>query len=159
MKKDELRQFIRMQKRQFSAPQMAELSKPIIRQLLAHPRVKNAGTILMYCALDDEVQTQEALDRLVALGKTVLLPAVINSQDMELRRYSGPQDLITGFFNISEPTGELFTQYADIDVAVVPGMAFHRHTKSALASIASSCPASPLMPTTWLWTKSFMNEE
>ncbi len=124
MKKDELRQFIRMQKRQFSAPQMAELSKPIIRQLLAHPRVKNAGTILMYCALDDEVQTQEALDRLVALGKTVLLPAVINSQDMELRRYSGPQDLITGFFNISEPTGELFTQYADIDVAVVPGMAF-----------------------------------
>ena len=43
---------------------------------------------------------------------------------MELRRYSGPQDLITGFFNISEPTGELFTQYADIDVAVVPGMAF-----------------------------------
>ena len=43
---------------------------------------------------------------------------------MELRRYSGPADLQRGAFGIFEPTGELFTDYNTIDVAIIPGMAF-----------------------------------
>lgn len=58
------------------------------------------------------------------MGKTVLLPVVINDTDMELHRYTGPQDLQDGFFNIMEPVGEVFDEYDSIDVAVVPGMSF-----------------------------------
>ena len=45
---------------------------------------------------------------------------------MELRRYTGPADLALGAYNIMEPTGELFVDYASIDLAVIPGVAFDR---------------------------------
>ncbi len=126
MHKSELRQHVRMMKRQFTAAQLRELSKPIVRRLLVHPRLKSAQTILMYCSLDDEVDTHGVLDQLVVAGKTVLLPVVVSETEMELRRYTCPEDLQSGFFNILEPIGEVFTDYAQIDLAVIPGMSFDR---------------------------------
>jgi 5-formyltetrahydrofolate cyclo-ligase len=79
---------------------------------------------MLYSALPDEVPTQSLIDGLVAQGKTVLLPRVVSDTDMELRHYTGPHDLQTGAFGILEPTGQLFTDYATIDVAIIPGMAF-----------------------------------
>ena len=124
MDKKDLRNFIRMQKGQFSVAELRELSAPIIRRLLVHPSVKNAHTLLMYYSLDDEVFTHDVIDSLLDEGKEVLLPAVIDDAHMELRHYRGPQDLQGGFFNIMEPVGEVFSNYERVDVAVVPGMAF-----------------------------------
>ncbi|MGP1467515.1 5-formyltetrahydrofolate cyclo-ligase [Prevotella koreensis] len=124
MEKKDLRKFIRMQKRQFSQQQLAELSLSVINRLMASPKMKEAKTVLMYYSLDDEVNTHDVVDTVLKQGKTVLLPKVISETEMELRRYTGPQDLQDGFFNIMEPSGELFENYADIDLAVIPGMAF-----------------------------------
>lgn len=88
------------------------------------PVVQSARTVLLYSALPDEVPTQSLIDDLTAQGKTVLLPRVISDTDMELRRYTGQHDLQSGAFGIMEPTGTLFTDYASIDVAIIPGMAF-----------------------------------
>ncbi|MGP1465522.1 5-formyltetrahydrofolate cyclo-ligase [Prevotella koreensis] len=124
MEKKDLRKFIRMQKRQFSQQQLAELSLSVINRLMASPKMKEAKTVLMYYSLDDEVNTHDVVDTVLKQGKTVLLPKVISETEMELRRYTGPQDLQDGFFNIMEPSGELFENYEDIDLAVIPGMAF-----------------------------------
>ena len=113
-----------MQKRQFSQQQLAELSLSVINRLMASPKMKEAKTVLMYYSLDDEVNTHDVVDTVLKQGKTVLLPKVISETEMELRLYTGPQDLQDGFFNIMEPSGELFENYADIDLAVIPGMAF-----------------------------------
>jgi 5-formyltetrahydrofolate cyclo-ligase len=130
MDKKDLRQFIRMQKGQFSTAQLEAFSLPIVKRLLAHPRIKQAQVILMYYSLDDEVNTHEVINELVAQGKTVLLPAVVDDTRMELREYHGKQDLESGFFHLMEPVGKVFTQYDNIDVAVVPGMAFDsRHNR------------------------------
>ena len=93
MNKKDLRQFIRMQKGQFSPAQLEELSLPVIKRLLVHPRIKQAQVILMYYSLDDEVNTHEVINELVKQGKTVLLPAVVDDERMELREYHGQQDL------------------------------------------------------------------
>ena len=45
---------------------------------------------------------------------------------MELRRYTGPSDLAQGAYKIMEPTGEVFDNYTDIDLAVIPGVAFDK---------------------------------
>jgi len=124
MTKQELRYFIRQQKQQFSSQELETLSEPIIKRLLAHPRVHAAETIMMYYSLDDEVCTHTAIDRLVAMGKKVLLPAVTSDTDIELRCYTGPKDLEGGFFNIKEPVGKAFSKTGEIELAVVPGMAF-----------------------------------
>ena len=124
MTKKELRQFVRMQKRMYTQEQLDQMSKPIIDKLMVHPRVKNAKTIMMYYSLDDEVNTHEAVDLLVAQGKRVVLPAVTGETTMELRCYEGPNDLQGGFFHIMEPVGKPFTDYGEIDLIVVPGMGF-----------------------------------
>ena len=45
---------------------------------------------------------------------------------MELRIYTGENDLATGCYGIKEPTGKVFTDFAKIDVAIIPGVAFDR---------------------------------
>ncbi|MBR2114934.1 MAG: 5-formyltetrahydrofolate cyclo-ligase [Prevotella sp.] len=114
MTKQELRQHIRTLKQQHLTGERSTLNV----------QWSTFNVILLYSALPDEVPTQALMDDLVAQGKTVLLPRVINDRDMELRRYTGPQDLQEGAYGILEPTGERFTDYEAIDVAIVPGMAF-----------------------------------
>ena len=122
MRKDDLRRQIQQIKRQFTPQQLEELSLPVIsrlRPLLAEPQ-----TIMAYCSLPDEVNTHDLIDDLVAEGKTVLLPKVTGPDTMELRRYTGRADLKEGSFHILEPVGEPFTDFAAIDLILVPGLAF-----------------------------------
>ena len=120
MTKQELRRYIRNQRDRLHDSVQNQKPVPLI------PHLANADTLLIYSALPDEVPTQSLIDELVAQGKTVLLPRVVNDTDMELRQYTGTQDLQVGAFGILEPTGELFTDYEKIDVAVIPGMAFDK---------------------------------
>ena len=120
MTKQELRQHIRRQKQLHAGDD----SVAIIERLKQHPKWSCAHTILLYSALPDEVQTQSLINELVLQGKTVLLPKVIDGSTMEVRRYTGTKDLAPGVYGIMEPIGERFTDYASIDLAVIPGMAF-----------------------------------
>ena len=127
MTKQELRQHIRTLKQQHLTGLDRGDGSHDLSHLLAtdhENRPHDPHTILLYSALPDEVPTQGLMDELVAQGKTVLLPRVIDDKDMELRRYTGPQDLQEGAYGILEPTGERFTDHEAIDVAIVPGMAF-----------------------------------
>ncbi|MBQ6379937.1 MAG: 5-formyltetrahydrofolate cyclo-ligase [Prevotella sp.] len=122
MRKDELRELIRKQKRQFTPAQLEELSLPIMVRLKV--RLAEAQTVMAYYSLPDEVCTHQLIDELVAEGKTVLLPKVIDNETMELRRYTGRHDLREGAFHIMEPVGALFTDFSAIDIALIPGIAF-----------------------------------
>ena len=122
MLKSELRQQIRTIKRQLTQQQLDELSLPIISRL--KERLRDARVVMAYYALPDEVCTHQLIDDLVAEGKIVLLPKVLDDETMELRRYTGPDSLCEGAFHIMEPVGEPFTDYRQIDVALIPGMAF-----------------------------------
>lgn len=126
MDKQELRKEIRNRKRQFSQDQLGELSLSVISQLRKHPKVRAAHTLLLYYSLPDEVNTHEWIDELVAEGKRVLLPVVVNDKDMVIREYTGKHDLAEGSFHIMEPIGKLFPEekYPEIEVAIIPGMSF-----------------------------------
>lgn len=127
MSKQQLRDWIRQQKRLYTSEELRQLSAVKEGMLLAHPRVQHAQTILLYYSLPDEVCTHRAIERLTAQGKTILLPRVVDGERMEIRRYTGPADLRESSYHIMEPTGPLFTSYPEIEVVVVPGMAFDRH--------------------------------
>lgn len=124
MDKKELRKHIRNRKRQFTADELNELSVPIMNRLLGMPEVINAKTILLYYSLPDEVNTHQTVELLARQGKTVLLPKVIDGENMEIRIYESPEDLTEGSYGIMEPNGKLFTDYDKIDTAVIPGMSF-----------------------------------
>lgn len=126
MKKSELRKEIKNRKRQFTSQQLSELSFVVVMRLLAHQRLKDARTVMLYYSLPDEVYTHTLVDALLASGKRVLLPRVTGEGTMELRCYTGPQSLEQGAYNIMEPVGEVFSDYTQIDLAVIPGVAFDR---------------------------------
>lgn len=127
MCKKELRKHIREAKRQHTATQLDEMSTHIMQHLWQHPRVQAAHTIMLYHSLPDEPCTHKLAERLRQVGKTVLMPKVTGATSMELRVYDGPDTLTIGSFGILEPDGTLFTDYAAIDTAVIPGMAFDPH--------------------------------
>ena len=124
LNKGQLRQMVRQRKREFSQRQLAELSLAVIGRLKAEPHFANAKTVMLYCALPDEVDTMPLLRD--TQGKTILLPKVTGETTMETRLYETEKDLVEGAFNIMEPQGPLFTDYGKIDVVVVPGMAFDK---------------------------------
>lgn len=124
MNKKELRQYIRKQKQLFTEKHLREQSQPIIEKLLIHPRILNAKVVLMYYSLPDEVDTHKAIEKLIETGKVVLLPVVVDDTTMELHRYTGRQNMYKGSFDIKEPSGNIFTDFPNIDVAVIPGMSF-----------------------------------
>ena len=126
MNKKELRKIIKDRKRQYSSSQLEELSFSVLSRLADQESFRKAKIILMYYSLPDEVNTHTFIDEMTALGKTVLLPVVKDSENMEIREYSGRKDLTEGSFHIMEPIGKLFPpeRYGEIEVGVIPGMSF-----------------------------------
>ena len=126
MDKKELRQFIRNEKRQYSSSQLEELSLSVLSQLNGNEHLQRAETILMYYSLPDEVNTHVYIDQLLAEGKKILPPEVIDGENMVIREYTGKHDLKEGSFHIMEPIGSLFPEvrYQEINLAIIPGMAF-----------------------------------
>lgn len=96
----------------------------ILAALEAHPAFRAANTVLLYHSLKDEVDTHEFIKKWSG-EKRILLP-VVKGDDLELRIYTGPQDMKIGAYGIEEPIGETFTDYAEIDFIAVPGVAFDR---------------------------------
>ncbi|WP_459995884.1 5-formyltetrahydrofolate cyclo-ligase [Prevotella dentasini] len=127
LSKSSLRREIRARKKQFTPDGLIALSQPILKRLAAHPRYRQATTVLLYHSLPDEVYTHDFVAQAVAEGKTVLLPVVVSDTEMEIRRYTGPDDLSISSFGILEPSGEPFTDFAQIEFALVPGMSFDSH--------------------------------
>ena len=74
--------------------------------------------------MPDEVDIRPLIADLVSAGHHIVLPRVTGDDTMELRRYTSADDLREGAFHIQEPTGALFTDYASVDLALIPGMAF-----------------------------------
>lgn len=125
MTKRELRQQIRTQKRRLSAAELAVMSEDICSKVLALASWQEAGTLLLYYPLPDEVDVRLLIKDAFESGKKVLLP-VVKGDELELHLYEGEASLKEGAFGIMEPTGPLFApiHYDKIELAIIPGMAF-----------------------------------
>lgn len=119
-----MRNFISQEKKKKDAIELSRLSEQLLSKLEESAFFCSAKIVLMYYSLKDEVQTHEFVDKW-SKTKTILLPTV-KGTDLELCIYSGKKNLTTGAFHIDEPTGKTFTNYAAIDLAVIPGVAFDK---------------------------------
>lgn len=121
-RKKELRKQIAFLKTKYDFSTLTEWSADILQLLENHPLFQQAGTVLLYHSLPDEVQTHDFVNRWTQ-EKRMILPVVVGNE-LELRIYTGPQDMEVGSYGIAEPVGKEFTDYAAIDLAVIPGVAF-----------------------------------
>lgn len=120
--KADIRRYIRSRKAEFTPEELKEQSTAIIDRLMADSRFAEARTVLLYHSLPDEVYTHKLISEAVKT-KTVLLPTVVGDE-LELHVYTPSTSTHTGVYDICESDGPLFTDYENIDLAVIPGMAF-----------------------------------
>jgi 5-formyltetrahydrofolate cyclo-ligase len=88
--------------------------------LLEIPEIANAKVITSYYPMPGEPSLISLNDALVAAGKTVLLPRIVNRK-MEFAKYDG-QLIQKGKFH--EPAGNIFL--GDIQVCLVPATAIDK---------------------------------
>lgn len=125
MTKAELRKQIRLLKQQHTAEELTTMSRYAIQRMEAHPSFMSAQTILLYHSLPDEVDTTDLITQ-YADKKTLLLPTVVGN-DLELHIFKSKSETKTGPFGIIESEGTLFTDYSQIDLAIIPGIAFDKN--------------------------------
>lgn len=101
-----------------------EDSAALWERVQARQEFKEAGRILIYMALPDEVPTQEFIDRWAGTKEFVI--PVVRGEELGLRAYD-PACLKTGAFGILEPSESAReVKPGEIDLALVPGVAFDR---------------------------------
>lgn len=123
--KTQIRKEIKIIKNQLSVEEKLKKSQLVLSKLAYDPAFIKAQTVMMYWAMEDEVQTQDFICSWAA-KKKILLPCV-NGNSMILKLFTSVTQMQPGEgFGIPEPTGEEFADYASIDVIVVPGVAFDR---------------------------------
>ena len=123
--KSDIRAYIRRQKNQHSSEQLAAMSEAVCNSICHDGQWRVATTLLLYYPLPDEVDVRPLIQMAHQAGYCVLLPVVVG-EELELRIYQGEESLRAGAYNIMEPVGPLFSpeQYGQIQMAIVPGMAF-----------------------------------
>ncbi len=123
MTKTELRQEIKRRKAACPLEERASLSRAVVSHLTETTQWQQAHIVLLYHALPDEVETRDLIQQAIDAGKQVLLPVVVGD-NLELRCLPTPDALHEGAFHILEPNGKAFTDYSEINLAVIPGVAF-----------------------------------
>jgi 5-formyltetrahydrofolate cyclo-ligase len=121
--KKDLRIHIKELKKKQSAERLKEWSQSALLALESHPLFICAQTVLCYYSLGDEIDTHDFISRW-SKKKNILLP-VVHGDILELHLYNN--ELIKGTFGIYEPTSKATDNYDQIDLAIIPGVAFDLH--------------------------------
>ena len=104
---------------------LSELSEKICDRLAKTDAFKNAQCIAIYWGLKDEVQTSGIIEEWCN-KKRIALP-VIHGNDICFHAFTGKENMKKGVFEIQEPTSVDTIPHDNIDLFIVPGVAFDRN--------------------------------
>lgn len=120
--KTEIRRSVKALKKEIGDAEKKECANRVLSMLLQCGEVADAGSLLLYHALPDELPTSTII-RTLGTEKRIFLPRVA-SNDLEIVEFKG-DNLQKGAYGIEEPVGEAITEEC-IDIAIIPGVAFDR---------------------------------
>ena len=103
----------------------AAMSAAIVDRLLALDELRGARTVMAFWSFGGEVDTLPLLERLEAAGTQVVLPR-IEDRDVEPVAYAAGDPLAETSFGAKEPASGRRLEPSELDVVVVPGVAFDR---------------------------------
>ncbi|MEA3465256.1 MAG: 5-formyltetrahydrofolate cyclo-ligase [Thermodesulfobacteriota bacterium] len=125
MQKKRIRQSQLLMRRRLTEEQRCEAGHRVQRRLLRHDLFATAQVIALYAPIRGEVETCQLLDAALIAGKRVVYPCVEGEQMVFVVVHSR-QDLTLGSFGVLEPCGGDVVPAGEIDLVVVPGLAFDR---------------------------------
>ena len=119
--KERLRERLKQNRRALATAQRLEFDRAIYARLPAH--VGQAGSVFCYLSAGDEVNTHPIIDRLRQLGKTVVVPRIVNREKMIAVRFTDWADLRVGQLGILTPDTDDEWQ-SEVDLCITPGLGF-----------------------------------
>lgn len=91
-----------------------------------------ATSIGVTLSTDIEIDTNPIIDKALSDNKRVYVPKVINKSDMDFIEYNHETRLFVNKMGISEPVDGQGININDIDLLIVPGMAFDMSNNNRL---------------------------
>lgn len=102
-------------------------SEAILHRLAALPEFAAAARIALYAATVDEVQTEALFARATGAGKAVYYPTVgSTAKTLTFRQVDDLRNLRPGYGGVLEPRTGPERAAEEIDLVIVPGVAFDR---------------------------------
>ena len=126
--KKEIRKAIRGLKKDMGEAALLEKSLAVQHNLFKWIDFSPYNTILLYHALPDEVNTNillQTLSNRLEGDKRIILP-VVSGDILILKEYI-PDEVATGYMNILEPQEGQCIDPSEIELAVIPGVAFDKN--------------------------------
>jgi 5-formyltetrahydrofolate cyclo-ligase len=118
-----LRQAVRAEIAKLSPKEREALSSHIFSKLAELSEVKEASVIALFISLADEPQTANFIEQLSLQNKRVVVPRI---ESEEMNFYDISEGVSEGAFGIMEPIATTPIEPSEIDVMIVPGVAFTR---------------------------------
>ena len=121
--KDESRRALKTARANIPEVERMDYANSITEQALKLDEIRDAKAIFIYISYATEVLTHHLIKRLLAAGKILAVPKIVNSEYMQAETFSSWEDLVPGELGIltpanAEPYNEPF------DIAIVPGLGF-----------------------------------
>ncbi|MEU4128551.1 5-formyltetrahydrofolate cyclo-ligase [Streptomyces wuyuanensis] len=112
-------------RRLLSPEDVREASLVLARRALELPELTAARTVAAYVSVGREPGTRALLDALRTRGVRVLLPVLLDDNDLEWAEYEGPDRLVPARRGLREPDGPLLGHKAvlEADTVLLPGLA------------------------------------
>lgn len=117
-----LRKQIKALKEDYSPKELDQKSNNVfglLEQMLVFQKAKN---IYVYHSLNDEVQTSDFIQKWN--DKKKFFFPVIKDDNLTFREYKPQTIFRQAILNVMEPDGEDISDYSEIDIIIVPGIAF-----------------------------------
>ena len=121
--KRNIRKAVRAEIKKLSAEDKATLSSQIFNKIATIKEIENASVIALFTSLPDEPQTDDFIKQLSLQNKRIVVPRI---EGEEMNFYDISEGLQCGAFGIMEPIATIPINPAEIDVMIVPGVAFTR---------------------------------
>jgi 5-formyltetrahydrofolate cyclo-ligase len=123
--KRELRREVLARRDAMHPVERAERSRDIAARALGLPEIGDAGTVMAFWSFGSEVDTTPLIEGVLANRARLVLPRV-EGTEVVAAAYASGDPVAASSFGAMEPTGGAVTAPLEVDVVVVPGVAFDR---------------------------------
>lgn len=126
--KQRLREELKGQERRLTRAALIASDRKLTERFLMLKEVAAAETILLYCSMGTEPDTNALLEQLAARGKRMVLPRCLPRRQMETRLYLPHIPLVRHRYGMAEPGEDHpLVGVEEIDLALVPALAYDVH--------------------------------
>ena len=119
--KRNIRKAVRAEIKKLSAEEKATLSSQIFNKIATIKEIENASVIALFTSLPDEPQTDDFIKQLSLQNKRIVVPRI---EGEEMNFYDISEGVRIGAYNIMEPIANTPIKPCEIDLMIVPGVAF-----------------------------------